>query len=169
MRWVGLVGLGVIVSAGLAFGTGMPDSRIEWEGNPTVLTVSFSPSSILEDTGAGLVETRAVRFSGRLLRLSRADTLLFSVYLDEIEDVPLLTEVLESAGNPSDWDLIDQDELLGEFLRRHAAVEELPIDPNGHLAIVADNDRLPGMNHLVVVNSAGEILGTRTLWESESP
>jgi hypothetical protein len=89
-----------------------------------------------------------------------ADTALYAVFLPGERDVQALTEQLRRAPSRGTG-------RVRTVLETHGGYEPLSLEPNGALAIFADEAVIGDRRVVVVVNSRGEILGTRPLWEAD--
>lgn len=138
----------------LAAGSASAGTRIIWDpGNSsTVLDVIDGESRAV---------TRLAIHEGRLTAFSPADTRLFAVFLRGEDDVARLKKSLRRHSSRS------VPEILRDALSGPASFDELKLESNGRLTLFADEAVLPEKHWVAVVNSSGEILGSRPLWQAD--
>jgi len=161
MRLVaGLVGI-MIVLALVVPVTAVAGPRIQWETKtPSIHFRHVSESVYFGDTTGTPRTLLQASLSGRLLSLAPADTALYAVFFRNRDELSKLTRLLNDIGTPTEWNASPHCPLD----RGRASYERIRMDGNGRLVIQADEARHPASNFLAVVNSAGEILGSRPVW-----
>jgi hypothetical protein len=141
-------------------------ARIAWNEQETVVKTWVRPAAPGSETGREV--QRVASLQGQILAFDRADTSLYVVFLDSPSRMPQLRRVIDRVGGPGRWRQADRPELAA-FLDDGASYEWLPLRPSGALTVVADSQRQPGKTYLAVVNGAGDILGSRPLWDATAP
>lgn len=138
-------------------------ARIRWETEtPSILFRHVSESVYFGDSAETPRTLLYASLSGRLLSLAPADTALYAVFVDDREQLHRIGELLNELGTHREWPAAPHYPLsLGG---NGASYERIPIDRNGRLVIHADEARHPAAHYLAVVNSVGEVLGSRPVW-----
>jgi len=156
---VGLVALGTLWAVP-ALAT---PARIAWDEQGSTMKTWVRPAAPGSSTDREIQRVAALK--GQLLTFERADTSLYAVFLDSPSRMPQLRRILDRVGGPATWRQAERPELTA-FLNHGASYEWLPLEQSGSLTVMADDHRQPGKTYLVVVNSTGEILGSRPLWNT---
>jgi len=156
-----IVGL-VLVGMAWAVPALATPARIVWDEEGSTVKTWVRPAPPGSESGQEV--QRVAALNGRLLTFERADTSLYAVFLDSPSRMPQLRRILDHVGGPSRWRQAERPELTA-FLGQAASFEWLPLKRSGALTVMADDNRQPGKTYLVVVNSSGEILGSRPLWD----
>jgi len=148
------VAAGAFLSMGLlSLAHGAQESRIDWE--------TESPSTVLDlVTPGGLASDRFVIHQGRLRSFAPADVRLFAIFLSDEREIERLRDRLREGGKRTG------EGGLETILGGATLWDELRLEKNGTLTVVADEAVVPHTELLVVVNGSGEILGFRSLWEA---
>ena len=149
------------VAVTLVASAGQAAPRLQWEtGGGTVSwhrACAFAhPDPVLESAEAH----RFVTLRGSLRALARSDATLYAVFLDEDLGLNDLKELLDTAGAPPAWTNSD-----GAGPGGPVPCEWVSMGMNGAITLQIDEAHHPG-NFVVVVNGAGEILGSHRLWSA---
>lgn len=154
-------GIGMAVAVTLVASVGHAssrlESRLEWESDGA--HVSWHHACAFAHTDPAQTSPAAHRFltlRASLRSLARSDTKLYAVYLGNSLDLNELEELLRTAGAPPAWSNAADGPVPSEWVS---------LGTNGEITLRVDEANHPG-NLVVVVNGAGEILGSHRLWNA---